>query len=550
MGKLSAHQVQEYAERSSAQGATGVDSIASAGTNGQYGSSIHRKLMKLFGRPRGAPEIDWIEIPVKGGRRIAHPFIFPHNFFEAIFKERYDVFCRAIRGTEGAIAEYWHELRDTEFVRQHPLLRDKAHAIPIGVHGDAGPYSKQDSLLTISWNGLLGGGTTRTKRFVFTFVRKADYTAETLDRIFTLLSWSMNSMASGRHPELDWDNRHIPNPSKAALAGEYTGVLTQIRGDWQFYCEIFQFPPWNGAVRMCWLCRASGAIRRLGFTDCSEQAGWRGTCWTDETWRAHLKGLGYAIPILLLLVVGLRLECITIDALHSIDLGFASHVVGNTFWETIRRHAWSPGDQDANAAALDKAMVAHCKDTNVPSRVQGQLSKERIRSTSDSGYPKLKAKGAQTRHLAPFSLEVAKRFQRHEPHPMARHDAIVVAVNALLCKLYRLMATSSQFFTDEAKRQIVEIGNQLPQLYQQLYTEAARAGVKAWKMTPKVHLVQHLLIYHAMLWGNPAYYWCYCDEDLVGLVVEIAQSCHATTVCATALVKWLVLCFDCDPEDE
>ena len=82
-----------------------------------------------------------------------------------------------------------------------------------------------------------------------------------------------------------------------------------------------------------------------------------------------------------------------------------------------------------------------------------------------------------------------------------------------------------------------------------LYTEAYDNGVRMWKMTPKVHLVQELLLFECALWGNPTYYWCYADEDLVGLMIEIGTSCHALTVGISSLTTWLVLCFD-DIDDE
>ena len=131
---------------------------------------------------------------------------------------------------------------------------------------------------------------------------------------------------------MDWDRRPIPGAIESALAGPYTAVLTQIRGDWQFYVEILAFPLWNGAIRMCWICRAAGANKLLAFTDCREQANWRGTRFTHGSYIAHMIALGLSLPVLLLLVIGLRLECISIDALHAFDLGFGAHVVGNTFW--------------------------------------------------------------------------------------------------------------------------------------------------------------------------------------------------------------------------
>ena len=461
-------------------------------------------------------------------------------------------FFRHLQGPAGSAREYWDTIKtlgSKAFVNRHPYLSDLDHTFPIGLHGDAGPFTKHDSLMVISWNGILGRDCGRVKRIVFTFVRKRDYTRETLDRIWEIFAWSINRMAVGKHPVLDWDQKPIPGAIESPLAGPFRAVLLQVRGDWAFYVEIFSFPAYNGAIRMCWMCRASGANKFLAFTDCRDNANWRSTRFTDETYRAYMAAWGLPLPILLLLVVGLRLECITIDTLHALDFGFGAHVVGNVFWETIIRKCWGKNTLDDNTASLEADMKKWSKTNHVSSRVQGQLHKERIRATSESGYPKLKAKGAQTRQLMPYALALAQRYQRFDP-VFATHDLLIVGVCQLCCNLYDLMMTSGRFFTDAVKAKIVVIGNQLPQMYMRLYSEAFRAGVKAWKMTPKLHLIQELLLYQCLDWGNPLYYWCYGDESLVGDMVEIAQSCHMSTLTVTALVKWLVLAFDCDNADD
>ena len=38
---------------------------------------------------------------------------------------------------------------------------------------------------------------------------------------------------------------------------------------------------------------------------------------------------------------------------------------------------------------------------------------------------------------------------------------------------------------------------------------------------------------------NPKSYHTYADEDLVGLLVSIGESCHPHTLAATGLGKWL-----------
>ena len=77
-------------------------------------------------------------------------------------------------------------------------------------------------------------------------------------------------------------------------------------------------------------------------------------------------------------------------------------------------------------------------------------------------------------------------------------------------------------------------------LYSQLSAEATRQQKKLWKFSPKHHLFQHLCEWQALTHGNPAHYWTYSDEDLVGHMIEV----HARAVTGTALFKWLSFSFD------
>ena len=49
--------------------------------------------------------------------------------------------------------------------------------------------------------------------------------------------------------------------------------------------------------------------------------------------------------------------------------------------------------------------------------------------------------------------------------------------------------------------------------------------------------------------GNPRFFWCCSDEDMVGQRVEVAESCHPSTMSTTALFKWLTCVFAEDDED-
>ena len=223
-----------------------------------------------------------------------------------------------------------------------------------------------------------------------------------------------------------------------------------------------------------------------------------------------------------------------IDVLHTCDQGVASHVIGNVLHECCELKVFAPGGTlEQNVAALDTSMAAWYKANRVTSKVQGKLTKEGIRASGQ--WPKLKAKAAATRHLAPFALQLA------QAHLGARQRAIC----QLLCEFYSLLDTQGMFLDDAAKDRFPKLGFRLCGLFAQQAAEAYAAGRKQWKMSPKVHLLLHLLEWQAPSTGiNPRFFWVYADEDMVGLMVEVAQSCHPTTMPATAMTKWLQFAFE------
>ena len=99
--------------------------------------------------------------------------------------------------------------------------------------------------------------------------------------------------------------------------------------------------------------------------------------------------------------------------------------------------------------------------------------------------------------------------------------------------------------TDVVNR-IAKIGRQICMLYGQLAREFFEKNIKMWKATPKFHIFLHLCEWQILDLGglNPRSYWCYADEDLVGTLVEIAESCHVSTIAVTGMMKWMLLVFN------
>ena len=307
----------------------------------------------------------------------------------------------------------------------------------------------------------------------------------------------------------------------------------QVRGDWEFFSDVFHLPRWNTAEFMCPFCRASNTIRELSYTNVREDAPWRGTIFTHESRMDHLRALGLILPILFVALIGFRLDCIHIDVLHTVDQGVSSHITGNTMWHVaVVRKCLGGTTQPQNIQALQDYLIRWYKSTKCDRKIQGPLSKERIRTSGD--WPKFKGKAAATRRLIDFCVYMMLEFGDG-----SIMDNRILSLCKLMQRFYQIIYAESQFLSASAKLELPKLSRVLASLYVLLSNEAFTPPQKRmWKCQPKLHLFQHLCEYFILTQMNPRYAWTYQDEDLVGEMIELCQSVHITTMAASALFKW------------
>ena len=75
MGELLSVALENIAHDAQKQGAAHLESLVAAGTHGKHAKNLFRDLVRLFGRPVGAPPIDWVELALNSGRKVPHPVI-------------------------------------------------------------------------------------------------------------------------------------------------------------------------------------------------------------------------------------------------------------------------------------------------------------------------------------------------------------------------------------------------------------------------------------------------------------------------------------------
>ena len=172
-------------------------------------------------------------------------------------------------------------------------------------------------------------------------------------------------------------------------------------------------------------------------------------------------------------VISLLLLCVMVDVLHCMDLEITAPVVAHVFMRCIKKRAWRATTHAENCERLDDEIRAWYRQKGEKSKLQGKLTMARLRSSC--GYPKLKAKGAATRHMASFALGLA-----------ARHCAgpSVLDVVQTLAEIYHTLEKEGMFLSDAAKTRLSELARQFHLLYNRLPREAV-AEVPVWSRSER-----------------------------------------------------------------
>ena len=170
---------------------------------------------------------------------------------KSLYESNRTIFDQSIKGPDGATLAFWESMRDTPFVANHRTLKreDWDKAIPVGLHGDAGSFSKQESVYLFTFNSLLGAGSTASKRFIFTVMKKSQMTRETINEILKVFAWSCNAMSTGITPEFDWSGRPTEDRGGVWMAGGLKAFLAHVRGGWHFLKDLSIFHCFDGNNR-------------------------------------------------------------------------------------------------------------------------------------------------------------------------------------------------------------------------------------------------------------------------------------------------------------
>ena len=147
----------------------------------------------------------------------------------------------------------------------------------------------------------------------------------------------------------------------------------------------------------------------------------------------------------------------------------------------------------------------------------------------DQKPPKLRAKGAETRHLVPCCYELAMDFHKQQ---RSTHS---LTVRGLFEQLFGLYMTMSAEPFDSAA--CARCSRQFCTLYKALSKEASDDNL--WKLKPKMHMVQEMCEVQSELLGNPREFWTYRDESFMGVVSSMVHSRGGSATASTIPLRVL-----------
>ncbi|CAE7332802.1 unnamed protein product, partial [Symbiodinium sp. CCMP2592] len=148
------------------------------------------------------------------------------------------------------VRDYWAD-QDQQWCRDHPILSnasDWGDCVPLRLYGDgaeftSSPFQKFEMFCLIS---PLSRSSTMDGRFLLSCLNMMYHSDESRWAILEVLSWSMESLASGRYPSTDawgrlFSNEYEPLRWKVAgrpLAGGKCGILDGFQADLEFIKKI------------------------------------------------------------------------------------------------------------------------------------------------------------------------------------------------------------------------------------------------------------------------------------------------------------------------
>lgn len=557
-GNLSAAAVQDLAHGAIQDGASHEELIALAksGNWGSHKGSCHRDIMAYF-----CPKLSLCEswdIPVpcldpKSGKETQADasLLLPHLMFWQLGLN-HPVHFEKMFGIH-ELEAFWDHVEHCGderlhghpicldkrpdlhgFVQEHYLdkrcVQEKERTIPIFCHGDGAEYETRDSLMIWSWGGLLNALPTLHSHMLLACYPKAATSPKTWDAFQVWLKWSFQALLSGYHPKVGPDGFPLPKGSIfEKMKGEplhYNGfrcTIWSIQGDHEFYSNVLGLPHWQNP-KPCWECDAMNPRRKKGAAKIPEGKSIKLLEEKDQKYVSvdTKAALTKGPPHLIFQVAGVTSRMVRGDMLHILFCrGVCSHLLGSLlhvliYWDGKGKQKKPPNER---LGLIFQEVQKHYKEVSAPVRLTNlKLSMVVDTKKPHASFPKLEAKGAETKHFCFSFLPVLKKLLTKDKE---EHKHMIEALESL-CGLVDFYDKTSMFLSNTEFAKSMSLGKRFFKAYAFLHQWALTKGFKLFHIVMKFHTLKHLITNGQVM--NPRFCCNWKSESFVGKLAHLAHS--------------------------
>ena len=237
-------------------------------------------------------------------------------------------------------------------------------------------------------------------------------------------------------------------------------------------------------------------------------------------------------------IPGFRHETVWWDVMHIVHLGIAADLVGSALVELSLSGSYGVGDLDERLKRAFLKFQSWCRCNGVPNSCE-PFSRASLAYRSSKQYPQLQAKAYNTKVVLFFTaaecLAAAVGAGSYEQQR-------ATAVWGLASRLH-LMGTADIIMTATEAEAACRAGHSYLVCYSNLARLCLHQRRCAYKVRPKMHYFQHMLLEMRATRINPRAVYCMHDEDFMGKISKIAAKVHRSTVAKMTLFRYrLLLC--------
>ena len=244
---------------------------------------------------------------------------------------------------------------------------------------------------------------------------------------------------------------------------------------------------------------------------------------------------------------GFQLDFVAMDSMHCGDLGVFQDAIGGLLFLEISRRGYHRNFAQG-VRWLNSQLREYYGANPALSKIHLTVSMLRPRETA---HPTLKSKAAECRHLSGFAVSIAHRhlsrqfvFRNRRLAPYsAEYRTLAVVMAESLHQYHELCAALpfDQVGCRDAMLRFLKAMLDLRALFRRnLAAELHDSQPFPFKV--KGHMLEHMANERLATFGSPKAFWCYADEDFVGLITRIAVGTkHPKTLEKVLLQKYQLM---------